>query len=109
MQQVEWFHILFLFLAVLLEVLANIMLKYSDGFRKKHLGFLSIAFVLAAFSALAQAVKGMELSLAYAIWGGFGILATIVMGWILFNQRLRWHGWIGLMLLVTGIGILKMA
>ncbi|PZT67041.1 multidrug transporter subunit MdtI [Escherichia coli] len=52
-------------------------------------GLLSLAAVLAAFSALSQAVKGIDLSVAYALWGGFGIAATLAAGWILFGQRLN--------------------
>ncbi|ANY90418.1 MULTISPECIES: multidrug/spermidine efflux SMR transporter subunit MdtI [Pseudomonas] len=96
-------------LAIVLEVLANLLLKYSDGFRRKGLGFASILSVLAAFTALAQAVQDIELSLAYAIWGGFGILATVAMGWALFGQRLAGRGWLGLALLLVGMSLLKMA
>lgn len=70
-------------------------LKFSDGFRRKIFGLLSTAAVLAAFSALSQAVKGIDLSVAYALWGGFGIAATLAAGWILFGQRLNRKGWIG--------------
>ncbi|QXI38798.1 multidrug/spermidine efflux SMR transporter subunit MdtI [Pseudomonas xantholysinigenes] len=96
-------------LAIVLEVLANLLLKYSDGFRRKGLGVASIVAVLAAFTALAQAVQDIELSLAYAIWGGFGILATVAMGWALFGQRLAGRGWLGLVLLLVGMGLLKLA
>ena len=54
------------------------------------------AAVLGAFSALSQAVKGIDLSVAYALWGGFGIAATIAAGWVLFGQRLNNKGWAGL-------------
>ncbi|WP_016677479.1 multidrug/spermidine efflux SMR transporter subunit MdtI, partial [Yersinia pestis] len=70
MQQLEFYPIAFLILAVMLEIVANILLKMSDGFRRKWLGILSLLSVLGAFSALAQAVKGIELSVAYALWGG---------------------------------------
>lgn len=96
-------------LAIGLEVLANLLLKYSDGFRKRGLGAASILCVLLAFTALAQAVRDIELSVAYAVWGGFGILATVAMGWALFGQRLVWRGWLGLALLVAGMGLLKLA
>jgi len=96
-------------LAIVLEVLANLLLKYSDGFRRKGLGLASILCVLAAFTALAQAVKDIDLSLAYAIWGVFGILATVAMGWALFGQRLAGRGWLGLALLLVGMGLLKLA
>lgn len=109
MQNLGLSHVLFLLLSIVLEVIANVLLKYSNGFKRKIIGVLSIVCVLAAFTSLAQAVKGMELSLAYAVWGGFGILATIAMGWILFNQRLQWRGWVGVVLLICGMGLLKLA
>ncbi len=73
MQQFEWIHGAWLGLAIMLEIAANVLLKFSDGFRRKCYGILSLAAVLAAFSALSQAVKGIDLSVAYALWGGFGI------------------------------------
>ena len=94
---------------VVLEVLANLLLKYSDGLRKRWVAAASIVCVLAAFTALAQAVKDIPLSMAYAIWGGFGILATVAMGWALFGQRLAGRGWLGLLLLLGGMGLLKLA
>ncbi|MDD0974094.1 multidrug/spermidine efflux SMR transporter subunit MdtI [Pseudomonas fontis] len=96
-------------LAIVLEVLANLLLKYSDGLRKRLIGLVSILCVLGAFTALAQAVRDIPLSMAYAIWGGFGILATVAMGWALFGQRLAGRGWLGLLLLVGGMGLLKLA
>ena len=96
-------------LAIVLEVVANLLLKYSDGLRKRWVGLASIVCVLAAFTALAQAVKDIPLSMAYAIWGGFGILATVAMGWALFGQRLAGRGWLGLLLLLGGMGLLKLA
>lgn len=58
MQQFEWVHAAWLGLAIVLEILANVLLKFSDGFRRKLYGLMSIAAVLGAFSALSQAVKG---------------------------------------------------
>lgn len=109
MQQFEWVHAAWLAFAIVLEIVANIFLKFSDGFRKKLYGVLSIAAVLGAFSALSQAVKGIDLSVAYALWGGFGIAATLAAGWILFGQRLNHKGWIGLLLLLAGMVMIKLA
>ncbi|MEL8216500.1 multidrug/spermidine efflux SMR transporter subunit MdtI, partial [Escherichia coli] len=46
---------------------------------------------------------------AYALWGGFGIGATLAAGWILFGQRLNRKGWIGLVLLLAGMIMVKLA
>lgn len=99
MQQFEWIHAAWLAVAIVLEIIANVFLKFSDGFRRKVYGILS----------LAQAVKGIDLSVAYALWGGFGIAATIAAGWVLFGQRLNNKGWAGLILLVAGMVLIKLA
>ena len=66
--------------AILFEVAGTLSMRASDGFRRKFYGLMSIAAVLGAFSALSQAVKGIDLSVAYALWGGFGIAATLAAG-----------------------------
>ncbi|MBT0724966.1 multidrug/spermidine efflux SMR transporter subunit MdtI [Rosenbergiella sp. S61] len=105
----EWQHSLWLLLAVIVEIIANVLLKLSNGFEKKAYGILSLIAVLAAFSALGQAVKGIDLAVAYALWGGMGLLATITFGWILFGQRLNWIGGVGIILLLIGMTIIKLA
>ena len=87
MQQFEWIHAAWLAIAIVLEIIANVFL----------------------FSALSQAVKGIDLSVAYALWGGFGIAATIAAGWVLFGQRLNNKGWAGVILLVAGMVLIKLA
>lgn len=109
MSQFEWIHALWLGCAVVLEIVANIFLKFSDGFRRKAYGVLSLLAVMAAFSALSQAVKGIDLSVAYAIWGGFGVVATLAAGWALFGQRLNRKGWFGVGLLIAGMIMIKLA
>ena len=105
----EWIHGAWLAIAIVLEIAANIFLKLSDGFRRKAYGCGSLLAVLAAFSALSQAVKGIDLSVAYALWGGFGVVATLAAGWILFGQRLNDKGWLGLILLIVGMTLIKLA
>lgn len=109
MPQFEWVHVAWLAMAIVLEIIANVFLKFSDGFRRKFYGILSLAAVLAAFSALSQAVKGIDLSVAYALWGGFGIAATLAAGWVLFGQRLNNKGWVGVVLLLIGMIMIKLA
>ncbi|CAK9886819.1 MAG: Spermidine export protein MdtI [Candidatus Erwinia impunctatus] len=102
-------HLLYLILAVALDIIANILLKKSNGFQRWHLGLLSLLAVLAAFTALAQAAKGIDLAVAYALWGAMGIAATAAAGWILFNQKLNYKGGIGVLILLSGIVLLKLS
>lgn len=95
--------------AVLLEVLANLLIKVSDGFARKRPGLAGVLAVVLSFACLSQAVKGMELSVAYAIWGGCGIVATALLGWAIFGQTVRLAGWAGIVLIVAGILLVKFA
>lgn len=92
--------------AAMLDILANLLLAKSNGFRKRLWGFLSLGMVGLAFTALTVAVKGLDLAVAYAMWGGFGILGTSIGGWLLFGQRLRPCAWLGIALLIGGISVL---
>lgn len=89
--------------AASLDILANLMLAKSDGFRKRLWGVTSLIMVGLAFTALTVAVRGLDLAVAYAMWGGFGILGTSLGGWLLFGQRLRPCAWVGIALLIGGI------
>lgn len=109
MQQFEWVHGAWLAVAIVLEIVGNIFLKFSAGFRHKLYGIGSLVAVLGAFAALSQAVKGIDLSVTYALWGGFGIAATLAAGWILFGQRLNNKGWMGVILLIVGMILIKLA
>ncbi len=109
MNNVGLIHVIFLLSAVLLEVLGNIFTKRSNGFRNKLMGILGILCIMLSFTALAQAVKGFDLSIAYAIWGGIGLLLTTIAGLLLFNQKLTTKGWLGVVLIIVGISILRLS
>ena len=75
--------------AAALDVLANLLLARSDGFRRRLTGCAALVCIGAAFYCLSLALHHMDLSVAYALWGSFGILGTSVGGWIFFRQKLR--------------------
>ncbi|MFA5488885.1 MAG: multidrug/spermidine efflux SMR transporter subunit MdtI [Candidimonas sp.] len=102
-------HYTFMGAAILLEVAANIFIKASHGFSNRLAGALGIGCILASFTALSQAVKGIDLSIAYALWGGAGILLSAAAGLMLFRQRLNGKGWLGIAWIVMGISLLKLA
>ncbi len=56
-------------LAALIDIAANMALTRSNGFKRKLWGALAILLVLSAFTLLAQAVKEIDLAIAYASWG----------------------------------------
>ena len=68
----DWYFIDYWF--CIFDVLANICLKKSQGFKYKLYGFLAISLVGFAFLCLAYAISIMDLSIAYALFGACGLL-----------------------------------
>jgi spermidine export protein MdtI len=95
-------------LAVALEVVGTSLLKLSDGLKRRLLGGLGMLCVTGAFGALAQAIRGIDLSVAYAVWGGVGLVVTAIVGALAFGQHIRPAGWLGIALVVAGVVALKL-
>ncbi len=99
---------LWLLLAVTLEIGGTYLLKLSDGMTRRTMGAGGIVLVMGAFAALAQAIRGMDLSVAYAVWGGAGLVITAIIGALVFGQRIRPVGWLGILLVICGVVALKL-
>lgn len=81
----EWICLL---LAGLLEVTWAVAMKASEGFTRLLPSLITGAGYLASALFLALALKKLPLSTAYALWTGFGILGTTVLGVLLFHESL---------------------
>ncbi|KLD63794.1 multidrug transporter [Dyella japonica DSM 16301] len=109
MPEFEPIHLLYLAIAIVLEIAANVLMKQSHGFAYKRPAVAAIACALAAFTALSFAIRGIQLSVAYGVWGGVGLIATAVLGIAVFGEKLRLSGWVGLVLITLGVCLLKFA
>jgi spermidine export protein MdtI len=104
-----WIHLLYLAIAIILEVAANVLMKISHGFERKVPAVAAIICVLAAFTCLSFAIEGIQLSVAYGIWGGVGLIATALLGIKMFGEHLRPSGWAGIALVMLGVWLLKLS
>jgi spermidine export protein MdtI len=104
-----WAFIGAVILAAVLDIAANLLLTKSRGFTVMRYSISALVLVGLAFTCLAFAVQGMDLAVAYAMWGAFGILGTSLGGWALFGQRLKGKAWVGIAMLIGGISILHLA
>lgn len=100
-------HFLYALIAAALDVAANLSSRQSNGFRNKLWGAASIILVLAAFFFLAEAAKGLDLAVAYAVLGATGIFATAILSRVLFGQKLKPIGWLGLVLVFSAVVVLR--
>ena len=98
---------LYLALAIVLEVLGSSFMKASDGFSKLLPTTITIIAYIACFFFLSQALKLIPLGIAYAIWGGLGIVLTALISVIIFKQSLDLPAIIGIILIVTGVFVMN--
>lgn len=102
-------HIGFVLVAALLDVAANMALNKSRGFKRKRWGVLSLVLVMSAFTLLTEAVRGMDLAVAYASWGAIGILGTAIGSWLIFKEKLKPIGWAGIAVIASAVVIMHTA
>lgn len=105
----SYLHLVWMAAAVVLEVTANLFIKASNGFARRWIGCAGLLSVVLSFACLSKAVEGIALSVAYAIWGGCGVVATSMLGATLFGQRIRPLGWAGIATIISGMMLLKFA
>lgn len=96
-------------IAVTADILANIFVKKSDGFRQKGYGILALIGVGIAFLCLGLAIHYIELSVAYALFGAIGILCTTSVDKLFFNLQVRPIGVLGMITMIGGIILLQTA
>ncbi|WP_412530587.1 SMR family transporter [Burkholderia lata] len=101
--------IVFIAVSAAIDVAANMMLEKSDGFRRRGWGVGAIVLLWIAFVLLGQAVKSIDLAIAYAMWGGIGILGTALCAKVLYEQNLKPVGWGGIVLVIAAVVVLSTA
>jgi len=98
---------IFLGLAIVLEVIGSSFMKASNGFTKLLPTTIMIVAYIACFFFFSQALKSINLGIAYAIWGGLGIVLTAIISVIIFKQSLDIPAIIGIILIVAGVFVMN--
>ena len=69
---------------------------------------ITVTFYIASAIFLSMALKHLPLGTAYAMWTGFGIVGTTILGILLFNEKLSVPQVICVLLIVIRIAGLKL-
>ena len=92
---------LFLFIAIVSEVVATSALKWSNGFTQFWPSLVMVAGYVAAFFFLSLHYVPSPVGVAYTIWSGAGIVLLAVIGWLLLGQALDIPDIVGLALIIN--------
>ena len=94
--------------AILCEVTGTAFLNKSEHITRLAPTLASAAFYAVSFYLLAQALRGLPLGVAYAVWGGVGIVLTTIIGVVVFKQQLNGTVILGIGFIVVGVVIVNM-
>ena len=97
-----------LLIAAIFEVSWAVAMNYSDGFTRLIPSVITaVGYILSAVF-LSMALKELPLGTAYAMWTGFGIVGTSVLGIVLFHEKLSLPQVICVLMIVAGVVGLKL-
>ncbi len=97
-----------LLIAAVFEVTWAVAMNYSEGFSKLIPSVITVVGYILSAVFLSMALKELPLGTAYAMWTGFGIVGTSVLGVVLFNERLSLPQVICVLMIVIGVVGLKL-
>lgn len=92
---------------VVLEVVATLALKGSEGFTVLVPSIVAIMGYAATVVLLALALKEIPMSVAYIIWAGAGTAGIVLFGAMIFGDILTPASWIGVALVVAGVVLIN--
>lgn len=99
---------IYLFLAIVFEIIATTFLKKSQEFSKLLPSIITIVGYAAAFYFLSLTLRHVPIGIAYAIWSGVGIICITIIGVVAFKQVPDVPAIIGVMLIVIGVIIINL-
>ncbi|MBQ9045894.1 MAG: multidrug efflux SMR transporter [Oscillospiraceae bacterium] len=97
-----------LFLAGVFEVTWACAMKVSEGFTRLVPSAVTVIGYIASAVFLSLALKELPLGTAYAMWTGFGIVGTTLLGVLLFQEQLSLPQALCVLAIVGGIVGLKL-
>ncbi|MES1926715.1 multidrug efflux SMR transporter [Salinisphaera sp. T31B1] len=74
--------------AILLEVAGTTCMKLSDGLTRLWPTLGIAVFYLASFACITLALRRIDISIAYAIWAGLGIVLMSVIAALFFGEAM---------------------
>lgn len=98
-----------LLIGILTEVAGSTCMKLSQGFTNLYFSVFVFVFYGISFSVFIFALKHFDLSFAYAIWAGIGIMLVSALGMIFFNETVNWLKIVSIFIIVIGVVTLNLS
>ena len=79
----------------------------SEQFTKLTPTLLTAVLYICSFYFLTLTLKTIPLGIAYAIWGGVGIVLVALIGVVLFKQSIDIPAALGIALIISGVLVIN--
>lgn len=99
---------IFLVMAIVLEVIATTALARSQSFTRLWPSLISVLGYAGAFWFLSFPLRHMPTGVVYAIWSGLGIVLITMVAWIWAKQALDLAAILGLALILAGVLVIHL-
>ena len=97
----------YLFIAIVAEVIATTFMKQSDGFTRLVPSLVTGVGYLIAFYFLSLTLRTLPTGVAYAIWSGVGLVLIATVAWLFQGQKLDAPALVGMAFILTGVVIMN--
>lgn len=94
---------LLLAVAIVSEVIATSLLKFTEGFTRLWPSVIVIVFYELSFILLTVVVRRIAVPVVYATWGGVGVAMVTVVAWAWLGQRLDAAALLGIGMITAGV------
>jgi len=99
----------FLTVAIVLEVMATLSLRASEGFSKLGYSVLVVLGYVGAFVALNLVLRrGLSIGIAYGIWAAVGVALVALLGKLFFDDPLTPLMGVGIALIIGGVLLVEL-
>lgn len=98
----------YLAVAIICEVIGTTFLVKSEQFTRLIPTLIMFVLYALSFYALTQTLKAIPLGVAYALWGGLGIVLTSLVGIVIFKQSLDTPAVVGIAMIVSGVVVMNL-
>lgn len=98
----------FLLLAIISEVVGTTALTASHQFTRLGPSLVTVVGYGLGFYFFSFALRAIPVGVAYAIWGGVGIVLMTLIGVFYLRQHLDWPALLGIALIVAGVLVMQL-
>lgn len=99
---------LFLFMAIVAEIIATSTLKASEQFTRLWPSVVVIIGYAVSFYCLSQALRVLPVGIAYAIWSAVGIVLVSLVAFLVYRQHLDVPAVLGMGLIIAGVVVINL-